>query len=132
VVLYTNPRGFHGYGEEFGNIIHTKYPGDDFTDLMKGVDAMIAKGYIDPKKLCVTGAAAALVNGLDHRPTRTVSPRPYRNIRDQLDHASGHGRWRLLACSAVDEVHAMGQSAAVHGSLADILRQEFQNSKPWC
>src|SRR6185295_6111223 len=38
VVLYTNPRGSTGYGEEFGNIIHTKYPGDDFTDLMKGVD----------------------------------------------------------------------------------------------
>jgi dipeptidyl aminopeptidase/acylaminoacyl peptidase len=57
VVLYLNPRGSTGYGEEFGNIIHTKYPGDDFTDLMKGVDQMIAKGYIDPKKLCVTGGS---------------------------------------------------------------------------
>lgn len=57
VVLYLNPRGSTGYGEEFGNIIHTKYPGDDFTDLMKGVDQMVAKGYIDPKKLCVTGGS---------------------------------------------------------------------------
>jgi dipeptidyl aminopeptidase/acylaminoacyl peptidase len=57
VVLYMNPRGSTGYGEEFGNIIHTHYPGDDFTDLMLGVDKMIEKGYIDPKKLCVTGGS---------------------------------------------------------------------------
>ena len=57
VVLYTNPRGSTGYGEAFGNIIHTKYPGDDYDDLMTGVDAALAKGYIDPKKLYVTGGS---------------------------------------------------------------------------
>jgi acylaminoacyl-peptidase len=57
VVLYMNPRGSTGYGEEFGNIIHTHYPGDDFKDLMVGVDKMIEKGYLDPKKLCVTGGS---------------------------------------------------------------------------
>jgi acylaminoacyl-peptidase len=57
VVLYTNPRGSTGYGEEFGNIIHMKYPGDDYKDLMAGVDVMLAKGYVDPKKLCVTGGS---------------------------------------------------------------------------
>jgi len=57
VVLYMNPRGSTGYGEEFGDIIHTHYPGDDFKDLMLGVDKMIEKGYIDPKKLCVTGGS---------------------------------------------------------------------------
>lgn len=57
VVLYMNPRGSTGYGEEFGDIIHTHYPGDDFKDLMLGVDKMVEKGYIDPKKLCVTGGS---------------------------------------------------------------------------
>jgi acylaminoacyl-peptidase len=57
VVLYMNPRGSTGYGEEFGNIIHTHYPGDDYKDLMIGVDKMVEKGYIDPKKLCVTGGS---------------------------------------------------------------------------
>ncbi len=57
VVLYLNPRGSTGYGEEFGNIIHTHYPGDDYKDLMAGVDKMVEKGYIDPKKLCVTGGS---------------------------------------------------------------------------
>jgi len=57
VVLYTNPRGSTGYGEDFGDIIHAKYPGDDYDDLMTGVDAIVAKGYIDPKKLYVTGGS---------------------------------------------------------------------------
>jgi acylaminoacyl-peptidase len=57
VVLYTNPRGSTGYGEEFGNCIHGSYPGDDYKDLMLGVDAVIARGFIDPSKLTVTGGS---------------------------------------------------------------------------
>lgn len=57
VVLYTNPRGSTSYGEEFGNLIHHAYPGDDYHDLNSGVDAVIAKGYIDEKNLFVTGGS---------------------------------------------------------------------------
>ncbi|WP_031499422.1 S9 family peptidase [Bryobacter aggregatus] len=57
VVLYANPRGSTGYGEVFGNVIHAKYPGDDYQDLMLGVDAIVAKGSIDPKRLYVTGGS---------------------------------------------------------------------------
>jgi len=57
VVLYTNPRGSTSYGGEFGNLIHHKYPGDDFYDLNSGVDAVIAKGYIDTDNLFVTGGS---------------------------------------------------------------------------
>ncbi len=57
VVLYTNPRGSTSYGEEFGNLIHHAYPGDDFYDLNSGVDAVIAKGYVDEKNLFVTGGS---------------------------------------------------------------------------
>jgi acylaminoacyl-peptidase len=57
VVLYTNPRGSTSYGEDFANLIHHAYPGDDFYDLNSGVDAMIAKGYIDPDQLYVTGGS---------------------------------------------------------------------------
>src|SRR5258707_4126937 len=55
VVLYTNPRGSTSYGEEFANLIHHAYPGDDFDDLNSGVDAVVAKGYIDTNNLFVTG-----------------------------------------------------------------------------
>jgi dipeptidyl aminopeptidase/acylaminoacyl peptidase len=57
VVVYTNPRGSTSYGEEFSNLIHHAYPGDDFYDLNSGVDAVIAKGYIDTNNLFVTGGS---------------------------------------------------------------------------
>lgn len=57
VVFYPNPRGSTGYGQEFGNIIQYHYPGDDYRDLMVGVDELIKRGYIDPKKLAVTGGS---------------------------------------------------------------------------
>jgi dipeptidyl aminopeptidase/acylaminoacyl peptidase len=57
VVLYVNPRGSTSYGEEFANLIHHAYPGDDFYDLDAGVSAAVAKGYIDPENLFVTGGS---------------------------------------------------------------------------
>lgn len=57
VVLYTNPRGSTGYGQEFGNSIHHDYPNHDYEDLMSGVDAVIEKGYIDTDNLFVTGGS---------------------------------------------------------------------------
>jgi dipeptidyl aminopeptidase/acylaminoacyl peptidase len=57
VVLYPNPRGSTSYGQEFGNIIQYHYPGDDFKDLMAGVDEVLKRGYVDPKKLGVTGGS---------------------------------------------------------------------------
>jgi len=57
VVLYPNPRGSTSYGQQFGNIIQYHYPGDDMRDLMIGVDEVLKRGYIDPKKLGVTGGS---------------------------------------------------------------------------
>ena len=57
VVLYPNPRGSTSYGQEFGNIIQYHYPGDDYKDLMAGVDEVLRRGYIDANKLGVTGGS---------------------------------------------------------------------------
>ena len=57
IVLYSNPRGSTSYGEEFGNLIHHAYPGDDYDDLMSGVDAVIAQGHVDTNNLFVTGGS---------------------------------------------------------------------------
>lgn len=57
VVLFTNPRGSSNYGQEFGNIIQFKYPGDDYKDLMAGVDELIKRGYVDEGRLGVTGGS---------------------------------------------------------------------------
>ncbi len=57
VVLYANPRGSTGYGEEFGNLIHHDYPGQDYDDLMSVVDAAVARGFVDANRLYVTGGS---------------------------------------------------------------------------
>ena len=57
VVLYTNPRGSTGYGTAFGNAIERAYPSVDYDDLMAGVDAVIAKGYVDTTNMFVGGCS---------------------------------------------------------------------------
>ena len=57
VVLYTNPRGSTGYGYDFANAIQNAYPGNDYDDLMAGVDAVIARGYIDEARMYVYGGS---------------------------------------------------------------------------
>jgi len=57
VVLFTNPRGSTSYGEQFGNLIHHQYPGNDYDDLISAVDASIALGFVDPQRLFVTGGS---------------------------------------------------------------------------
>jgi dipeptidyl aminopeptidase/acylaminoacyl peptidase len=57
IVLYTNPRGSTSYGYEFANLIHHKYPGNDYDDLMSSVDAAIAEGFVDSNNLFVTGGS---------------------------------------------------------------------------
>ena len=58
VVFYPNPRGSTSYGEEFGNLLYRNYPGEDFQDVMDGVDKLLQLGYIDKNNLFVTGGSA--------------------------------------------------------------------------
>jgi dipeptidyl aminopeptidase/acylaminoacyl peptidase len=57
VVLYVNPRGSTTYGQHFGSVIQYRYPGDDYQDLMLGVDQVVERGYVDPSRLGVTGGS---------------------------------------------------------------------------
>ena len=58
IVFYPNPRGSTSYGEEFGNLLYNNYPGEDYNDVMDGVDAVIEKGLVAPDQLYVTGGSA--------------------------------------------------------------------------
>jgi dipeptidyl aminopeptidase/acylaminoacyl peptidase len=84
VVLYPNPRGSTSYGQEFGNIIQYNYPGDDYKDLMAGVDELIKRGYIDEKKLGVTGGSGGglLTNWTIGQTTRFAAAVSQRDIAD--------------------------------------------------
>jgi acylaminoacyl-peptidase len=77
VVLRANPRGTPGYGEQFGNLLRTRYPGDDFDDLMRGVDAVLAKGYVDPARIHIAGGLlSAWAIGHSTRFRSAVARRP--------------------------------------------------------
>jgi dipeptidyl aminopeptidase/acylaminoacyl peptidase len=58
VVFFPNARGSTGYGEEFGNLLYHNYPGEDYNDVMDGVDAVLELGFVDPEQLYVTGGSA--------------------------------------------------------------------------
>ena len=87
VVLYPNPRGSTTYGQEFGNIIQHNYPGDDYKDLMAGVDELIRRGYIDDKKLAVTGGSGGglLTNWTIGQTTRFAAAVSQRDIASWTD-----------------------------------------------
>ncbi len=83
-VLFMNPRGSTGYGQDFVNGIQYSYPGKDYDDLMAGVDAALAKGFIDKENLFVCGGSGggvltAWIVGHTNRFRAAVSMRPVIN-----------------------------------------------------
>jgi dipeptidyl aminopeptidase/acylaminoacyl peptidase len=57
VVLFTNPRGSSGYGEEFTMCTRAAWGESDMPDVMGAVDALLAKGYVDETRMGVTGGS---------------------------------------------------------------------------
>lgn len=92
VVLYTNPRGSTSYGTEFASLIHHAYPGNDYDDLMSGVDAVIERGYVDPDRLFVTGGSGggvltAWIVGMTDRFAAAAVQKPVINWASFVLHA---------------------------------------------
>jgi dipeptidyl aminopeptidase/acylaminoacyl peptidase len=56
-VVLTNPRGSTGYGRAFSAAVNGDWGGKDFQDIMAGVDAAVAKGWVDPDRLGVAGGS---------------------------------------------------------------------------
>lgn len=98
-VLYTNPRGSTGYGQDFVNGIQYSYPGSDYDDLMAGVDAAVAKGFIDEKNLFVCGGSGggvltAWIVGHTNRFAAAVSMRPVINWHSFVGTTDGPSWYR--------------------------------------
>jgi acylaminoacyl-peptidase len=94
VVLYINPRGSTSYGEEFGNLIHHAYPGQDYDDLMSGVDEVLSRGYVDEGSLFVTGGSGggvltSWIVGKTGRFAAAVVAKPVINWYSFVLHADG-------------------------------------------
>jgi dipeptidyl aminopeptidase/acylaminoacyl peptidase len=89
VVVYANPRGSTSYGERFANEIDHAYPGHDYDDLMGAVDAAIARGFVDPGRLFVTGGSGggvltAWTVGKTHRFRAAVTQKPVINWSSEV------------------------------------------------
>jgi acylaminoacyl-peptidase len=57
-VFFCNPRGSTGYGQKFERGIELNWGGNDYVDVMNGVDAVLAKyPWIDRERLGVTGGS---------------------------------------------------------------------------
>jgi len=98
-VLYMNPRGSTGYGQDFVNGIQYSYPGKDLDDLLAGVDAAIAKGFIDTRNLFVCGGSGggvltAWIVGHTDRFTAAVSMRPVINWHSFVGNTDGSSWYR--------------------------------------
>jgi len=98
-VLFMNPRGSTGYGQDFVNGIQFSYPGKDFDDLMAAVDAALAKGFIDKDNLFVCGGSGggvltAWIVGHTDRFRAAVSMRPVINWHSFVGTTDGANWYR--------------------------------------
>ena len=98
-VLWTNPRGSTGYGQEFVNGIQFSYPGKDYEDLMAGVDAALAKGWVDKDNLFVCGGSGgglltAWIVGHTSRFRAAVSMRPVIDWQSFVGNTDGSSWYR--------------------------------------
>ena len=57
MVLYTNPRGSSGYGADFTYSIRGRWGDEDYMDLMKAVDLMVARPDVDSTRMGATGGS---------------------------------------------------------------------------
>ncbi|NUZ11148.1 S9 family peptidase [Pseudoalteromonas sp. McH1-7] len=99
VVFYDNHRGSSSYGERFAMLLKYKYSSkEDFADHNSGVDAMIAKGFIDKDNLFIAGGSAggiatAYAIGLTNRFNAAVVVKPVINwLSKVLSADSGLGQ----------------------------------------
>jgi len=58
-IFYCNPRGSDGYGEKFGACIQSDWGTLPMMDIMAGVDLVTAKGFVDTKRMALTGGSYA-------------------------------------------------------------------------
>jgi dipeptidyl aminopeptidase/acylaminoacyl peptidase len=57
VAFFTNPRGSDGYGEAFQMALHSQWGSLAAGDILSGVDALLEKGFVDPRRIAVTGGS---------------------------------------------------------------------------
>ena len=57
VIVFCNPRGSSGYGEDFATSIYLDWGTKPMVDVMSALDYVLAQGFADPDRLYVTGGS---------------------------------------------------------------------------
>jgi dipeptidyl aminopeptidase/acylaminoacyl peptidase len=57
IVFAPNFRGSVGYGKEFQKLIYKDWGGDEFKDILSGVDYLKQTGYVDSERIAVAGGS---------------------------------------------------------------------------
>jgi dipeptidyl aminopeptidase/acylaminoacyl peptidase len=90
IVVFANPRGSIGYGDQFANAITNAYPGQDHDDLMSIVDEVAKRSYVDRRNLFIGGGSGGGVLtlwGIGKEPDKfraAVALRPVVDWTDQV------------------------------------------------
>ena len=129
VVFYPNPRGSTSYGEEFGNLLYHNYPGEDYLDVMDGVDTVIEKGYVTEDSLFVTGGSAggimtAWIIGKNNRFRSAAVVKPVMNWISKTLTADNHFGYANTRFSR----STLGEHGSLHEILSHIIGRERNNA----
>ncbi|MFE0462246.1 S9 family peptidase [Kitasatospora sp. NPDC058965] len=54
-VFLANPRGGSGHGHDFAAVVAGAVGGDEWTDILAGIDLLVAEGVADPERLGISG-----------------------------------------------------------------------------
>jgi len=95
VVFFCNPRGSEGYGELWRDAIRGNWGEADAPDILAGIDTLVARGYIDPNCIAVTGGSyggymTAWLIGHDDRFACAVAARGVYNLLTQHSTSDAH------------------------------------------
>jgi dipeptidyl aminopeptidase/acylaminoacyl peptidase len=110
VVLACNPRGSDGYGRDFRAALRTKWGEADLPDLQAGIEAVLARGYVDPERLVVTGGSyggfmTAWVIGLINFYSTSDIPRLTEWEFDAAPWEDPQTLWRYSPIAYVQDIH---------------------------
>lgn len=97
-VVYCNPRGSGGYGQEFMRANINDWGKGPTSDVLKALDGAVAQGWIDTSKLAVTGGSyagylVAWIISHDHRFKAACSQR---GVYDLTTFFGEGNAWRLV------------------------------------
>ena len=104
IVLAVNPRGSSSYGPDFLKAVLGDWGGEDFLDLMTGVDLLCERSYVDADRLGVHGYSyggfmSSWIVGHDHRFKAAVVGAPCINLHSMYGTSDigvsfGENQWR--------------------------------------